>query len=84
MTKEDTSAEFSSRLQDLLDDTSVSNEEKIRKLEDLRLDLLERQLATEENMGRKAGKEAGEIGDQLQQVTEALTNLRGNERQDDS
>ena len=79
MTKENTSTEFSSRLQDLLDDTSVSNEEKIRKLEDLRLDLLERQRATEENMGTKAGKESGEIGDQLQRVTEALTILRGND-----
>lgn len=73
MTKENTSTEFSSRLQDLLDDTSVSNEEKIRNLEDLRQDLLQRQRATEENMGTKVGKEAGEIGDQLQQVTEALT-----------
>lgn len=79
MTKENTSTEFSSRLQDLLDDTSVSNEERIRKLEDLRQDLLERQRATEENMGTKVGKEAGEIGDQLQQVTEALTILRGND-----
>jgi len=79
MTKENTSTELSRRLQDLLDDASVSNEEKIRNLEDLRLDLLERQRATEENMGTKAGREAGEIGDQLQQVTEALTTLRGND-----
>ena len=79
MTKENTSTEFSRRLQDLLDDTSVSNEEKIRKLKDMRLDLLERQRATEENMAAKAGKEAGEIGDQLQQVTKALTLLRGND-----
>ena len=79
MTKENTKTEFSTRIQDLLDDTSVSNEEKIRNLEDMRLDLLERQRATEENMGAKAAQESGEIGDQLQRVTEALAILRGSD-----
>ncbi|HSM31048.1 MAG TPA: hypothetical protein VK854_10135 [Woeseiaceae bacterium] len=79
MTKENTKTEFSTRIQDLLDDTSVSNEEKIRNLEDMRLDLVERQRATEESMGAKVAQESGEIGDQLQRVTEALATLRGSD-----
>ena len=73
------STTFTNRIQALLNDASVPKEEKIRALEDVRLDLLERQRATEENMGPKSATDAGKIGEQLQQITKALTTLRGSE-----
>lgn len=70
------STELADRIQALLDDASVSTEEKIRTLEDARLDLLERQRATEENMEPTSAAGTGKIGEQLQQITNALTALR--------
>jgi hypothetical protein len=56
-------------------DSDLPTEKKIALLEDWRLDLIERQRATEENMPGSATA-SGEIGDALQQVNEALTKLR--------
>ena len=56
-------------------DSDLPAEKKIAILQDWQLDLIERQRATEENMPGTATA-AGEIGDALQQVSEALTKLR--------
>jgi len=60
-------------------DGSLTDEQKIRLLEDWRLDLLERQRASEENMDSPDRRSAGVIGEQLRLVTSALTELTGGE-----
>lgn len=61
----------------IVQDASLTDEQKIRMLEDWRLDLLERQRASEENMDSLDRRSAGDIGEQLRLVTSALTELTG-------
>lgn len=77
MVSENEETKLAVQLRELLNDASVSDAEKIRSLQDMRLDLLERLRATEENMEKKSNIEPGKIGDELQEVTEALTGLQG-------
>lgn len=59
----------------VLADHDLSTAEKIKLLEDWRLDLLELQRAAEENMP-SATVQPGEVAERLRQVTEALAILR--------
>lgn len=77
MLTENDESKLAGRLRKLLNDESIPHEEKVRRLEDMRLDLIERLRATEESMEKKANDDPGRIGDELQEVTEALTQLQG-------
>lgn len=64
------------KLNELIRDDSVSTQEKIRQLEDWRLDLLEKQRATEENMRPSSAGDGENVGEDLRRVTEALADLQ--------
>jgi len=66
-------------LRTIVDDASLTDEQKVRLLEDWRLDLLERQRASEENMDASDRRTAGVISEQLRLVTSALTELTGDD-----
>ena len=59
---------------EILDNDTLTPDEKEAQLEDLRLDLIGRQRATEENMPRPGGK-SGDVGDRLQEVDDALRRI---------
>jgi len=59
----------------VLTDDGLSTTDKIRLLEDWRLDLLEKLRASEENMP-SAIERPGDVAERLRQVTEALAILR--------
>ena len=76
MTEDSEWTDFTNRVQKLIADESVPRVEKIRALEDVRLDLLERQRATEENMETKSTEYSGKIAEQLKLITNALSRIR--------
>lgn len=76
MTEDSEWTDFTNRVQKLIADESVPRVEKIRALEDVRLDLLERQRATEENMETKSTEYSGKIAEQLKLITNALRRIR--------
>ena len=59
----------------VLENKALSVQEKISILEDWKLDLIELQTATEENMSAK-GQETDAVADDLQAVIEALRVIR--------
>ena len=61
----------------LLDDDSLTTSQKLNGLQDWRLDLLERQKATEENMP-SSDDQSGEVAEELRRVNDALRIINEN------
>ena len=62
--------------QKILDDGSLSDVQKRDYLEDWRLDLMEQQTATAENMGADTPAHGDDVAERLRQVTDALETLK--------
>ena len=60
---------------DILADDSLSDEQKRDYLEDWRLDLVERQTATGENMPAGTAADDNTVDEQLREVSKALATL---------
>ena len=77
LTDSDAAADRPSNPMAILENKTMSDQQKLDYLDDWRLDLVERQAATSENMPADAGNAENDVGEQLRRVTQALAALRG-------